>query len=105
MKRILFLLKKVAKNSLTKYILVLIGFLIWLIFLDSNNLISQYQLNAEYQEQINLKEYYIREIEKNTKQIYLLKNNREYIEKYGRENFLMKKNNEDIFLFVDPPKK
>ena len=47
------------------------------------------------------KQYYLEEIEKAEKKMDDLKNNKESLEKFAREEYLMKKENEDIFIFVD----
>jgi cell division protein FtsB len=47
------------------------------------------------------KAYYEKKIKEDTQQLKELKTNRENLEKFAREQYLMKKDNEDIFVFVD----
>ncbi len=87
-----------------KYFLISIIFLVWLIFFDRNDLLSQY----EYRQQLNkLKEehaFYTKETADVQKQLNELTSDKEKLEKFAREKYLMKKANEDIFVIV-PEKK
>lgn len=93
MKRIIFLFKN-------KYFWVSIAFLIWMIFFDKNDLFSQYQ----YQQQLNKlkkeRDFYIKETDKVRKDLDELNSNPEKLEKFAREKYLMKKDNEDVFVIV-----
>ncbi|MEG1572111.1 MAG: septum formation initiator family protein [Bacteroidales bacterium] len=84
-----------------RYVILSIIFAFWLIFLDTNNLITQFQMRQELSKLEKLKKFYLLEIEKNKAEIHRLTYDQEYLERYGRENYLMKKENEDIFLFVE----
>ena len=46
------------------------------------------------------KVYYLTEIEQNKKDMQELMGDKAHLEKFARERFLMKKDNEDIFLIV-----
>ncbi|MBC7381887.1 MAG: hypothetical protein H7296_02710 [Bacteroidia bacterium] len=46
------------------------------------------------------KEYYVAEIENNKKEIYELQHNTKSLETFAREKYYMKKDNEDVFVFV-----
>lgn len=84
-----------------RYVILGIIFAFWLTFLDTNNLITQVQMRRELSKLKDLREFYLIEIEKNKAEIKRLTEDREYLERYGREKYLMKKENEDIFLFVE----
>lgn len=88
-----------------KYFLISIIFLVWLIFFDRNDLLSQY----EYRQQLNkLKEehaFYTKETADVQKQLNELTSDKEKLEKFAREKYLMKKANEDIFVIVPEKKK
>ena len=87
-----------------KYFLVSTVFLVWLIFFDRNDLLSQY----EYRQQLNkLKEehaFYTKETAKVQQELNELTSNKEKLEKFAREKYLMKKANEDIFVIVTEKK-
>ena len=84
-----------------KYVITSIAFCIWIIFFSSNNLLSQRKLRKQLKEHKVEREYYRQEIEINKKNIYLLDNDLEHLERIGREKFLMKRDHEDIFIFVE----
>ncbi|WP_419800807.1 FtsB family cell division protein [Mucilaginibacter sp.] len=87
-----------------KYFLISAVFVVWLIFFDRNDLLSQY----EYRQQLNkLKaehNFYTKETADVQKELNELTSNKEKLEKFAREKYLMKKANEDIFVII-PEKK
>ena len=80
-----------------KYIWVLLFFLTWMIFLDNYSYFDHRFLNDQINELEDNKNYYQEEILKDQKSIKQLKNP-EQIEKYAREKYFMKRENEDIYL-------
>ena len=76
-------------------------FLIWILFIDSNDFISQVQLKNKVRELEARKDYYSQNIDEISKQYQQRINNPELIEKYAREKYFMKKNNEDLFIVVE----
>jgi cell division protein DivIC len=83
-----------------RYVVVLLVFVVWMTFFDRNNLISQLSYREELRKLEQDKEYYLKEIENNTRQTSQLKSDPALLEKYAREKYLMKKQDEDIFLIV-----
>ena len=83
------------------YVITLIAFAVWMTFFSSNNLLSQRKLRKQLKDSKAEREYYLREIEINRRNIHLLDNNLEHLERIAREKFLMKRDNEDIFIFVE----
>jgi cell division protein FtsB len=75
-----------------------ICFLVWMIFLDSNDLISRFKLGAKLRNLNNEKEYYQSKIADVEKDRAELLTNQELLEKFAREKYLMKKESEDIFI-------
>jgi len=88
-----------------KFFLVTLAFLIWMIFFDKNDLFSQYeyhqQLDKLKQEQL----FYQTETAKVNKDLDELTSDKAKLEKFAREKYLMKKDNEDIFVIVHEKKK
>ena len=73
-------------------------FLVWMIFLDSNDLISRFKLGSKLRTLEKEKQYYqakIKEVEEDRKELLT---NKELLEKFAREKYLMKKEKEDIFI-------
>jgi len=83
-----------------KYILTLVGVLVWLVFFDKNDFFSQHDMVNKLKKLKKEQAYYLSEITKNKKELLELKTNKESLEKFAREKYLMKKDNEDVFVFV-----
>jgi cell division protein DivIC len=95
------MLKKLPKAFRNFYIVAGLIFLVWMLFLDSNDFVSRYKLTAKLRSLEGEKEYYldkIREVEKDKEE---LMGTRELLEKFAREKYLMKKDTEDIFIVVE----
>jgi cell division protein FtsB len=84
-----------------KYVLAALIFLIWLLLFDQNNLSERRKLTRDYNLLLQEREYYQHKIEEDKKRINELKTDNENLEKFAREQYLMKKDNEDIFVIVD----
>ncbi len=85
-----------------KYILTILIFLIWLLLLDSNNLIARYREIRELNKLRNDKEYYLKKIEVDSKKLQELKTDNENLEKFAREQYRMKKPDEDLYIILTP---
>lgn len=91
------LILKILKN---KFFLVIIGLFVWLLYFDRNDVFTQLDLVSKCNKLNNEKEYYIAEIEKNKKEIIELQTNKESLETFAREKYLMKRDNEDVFVIT-----
>ena len=84
-----------------KYIITLLAFGVIMVFLDENSLIQR----AKHQEEINTLNSeiarYRKQFEEDTKKLKELTSNPEALEKIAREKYLMKKPNEDVFIFEE----
>lgn len=92
---------RVGKALRNKFILTAVIFFLWLLLFDQNNLMERRKSTAEYNQLLREKEYYLKKIEEDRKRITELKTNTDNLEKFAREQYLMKKDNEDIFVIVD----
>ena len=100
-------MKKIFQNITSKfsflkflgnrYVIVFIVFAVWMLFLDNYSYMEHRVLNKEIEELENNESYYINEIKKDSLKIKHLKNS-DQIEKYAREKYFMKRENEDIYL-------
>lgn len=92
---------KILKQFTNKYLIVLLAFIIWIMFFDENNL-RQHRQNlkelALLEEQVD---FYKNKIESDKRKLYELQTNDENLEKFAREQFLMKKADEDVFVIVE----
>jgi cell division protein DivIC len=95
----LMILKKL-RGLRNKYAIATLLFSVWVGFFDENNLIERFQ-NLQERHRLNEnKEYYIRKIKEDAQRLKELKTNNENLEKYAREQYLMKKDNEEVFVIV-----
>ena len=85
---------KIVSN---KYLLISLLFAVWMLFLDNYSYMDQRQLNKQIDELQDNKKYYQEEIKKDNHGIKLLKN-QDQVEKYAREKYYMKRENEDIYI-------
>ncbi len=83
-----------------KYILTILVFLIWIILLDPNNLISRVREVRNRNRLRQEREYYMTRIEEDRKKLEELRSSNETLEKYAREQYRMKKPDEDLFIIV-----
>ncbi|OIQ23023.1 septum formation initiator family protein [Lacinutrix sp. MedPE-SW] len=79
------------------FLLIFTAFALWMLFFDSNSLLIHNELNNEIKAIENEKEYYRKEIAKDNKAIKELKKE-EGLEKFAREEYYMKRDNEDIYI-------
>lgn len=75
-------------------------FVIWWVFFDQESLVVQYNLTKIKVGLEDQKEYYYEEIEKDREAINTLQNDTVLLEKYAREKYYMKKDNEDVFVII-----
>lgn len=90
-------LKKVLAPFRNIFLLVTIIFIIWMLFFDANSWLIHKELNKEIDALNTKKEFYEREINTDKKEIKVLQTP-DGIEKYAREKYNMKKENEDIYI-------
>lgn len=93
MNRLLNLLKN-------KYFLATVFFVVWMLFFDRNDLMSQYDYCSQLSKLENEKEFYTKETAQVKTDLDELTTNKERLEKFAREKYLMKKDNEDVFVIV-----
>ncbi len=79
------------------YFIFFISFLIWMTIIDSNGFLNRFRLSQKLDELRTEKEFYVQEIDKVTIDKEKFESNEEILEKYAREEYLMKKESEDIF--------
>jgi cell division protein FtsB len=93
-------MKKLWPHLKNKYVIASLAFVTWMLFFDRNDVISQFTYRSQLKELEADKEYYVSEIARNKQDMHDLMSDREHLEKFARERYLMKKENEDIFLIV-----
>ena len=101
MKRIKNLYQTLPAPLRNKYLITFVVFLVWIFFIDTFDIITQIRMNNEFKQLKEQQEFYKAEIEKDSTKVYNLNNNPEEQERFARERFLMKKDNEDVFIVRD----
>jgi cell division protein FtsB len=91
MKRFINLIKN-------KFFLVTVVFVVWMIFFDKNDLFSQYQYRQQLSKLEQERDFYKVENAKVNKDLDELTSDKAKLEKFAREKYLMKKDNEDVFV-------
>ncbi len=83
-----------------KYWLVSLSALTWMLVFDSNNFIDLIELRSEVSDLKEKRSYFKSEIiNVRNSEKELFSNNRN-LEKFAREKYLMKKDNEDLFIIT-----
>lgn len=104
-KRMYFcVMKKILPYIKNKYLLTLIGLAVWVIFFDKNDLNTQLELRQKVKQLEKEKDYFSQEISVINNEVRELTTNPETLEKFAREKYLMKRDNEDIFVIVEQTK-
>tara|TARA_B100001758_G_C18288316_1_gene545538 strand:- start:47 stop:364 length:318 start_codon:yes stop_codon:yes gene_type:complete len=98
MEKVKKFIQNIPKPLKNKYIITLTAFTFWILFIDDYNLIKQYQLQKNVKELENKRTYYLNEIKKDSTELFHILNTKAEQERFAREKFLMKKDNEDIFI-------
>jgi cell division protein FtsB len=97
------------KNTITllknKYLLTFLGLTVWVLFFDKNDLSTQIKLHQQVKQLEEEKRYFNTEITSITDDSKELSSNPKTLEKFAREKYLMKRDNEDIFVIVEEVKK
>lgn len=71
---------------------------VWMIFIDPNDFISQFRLTRKLRHLENEKKFYLEKIEKVKIEKNEIFGSPAQIEKFAREQYLMKKPTEDIYI-------
>ncbi len=91
-------LPAVLKN---KYVLSSLVFAIWMSFFDSNNLMVQMERRSSIEDLEDQKEYYSQEIGESQRALDDLLSDPANMERFAREQYYMKRDNEEIFILVE----
>jgi cell division protein FtsB len=90
-------LKSILGN---KYLVTGIAFAIWMLFFDRNDITLQLKRVHELNKLEKSERLMDKQIADTKQELDLLKTNPETLEKYAREKYMMKKDNEDLFIII-----
>jgi cell division protein FtsB len=97
MKRLIDLFKN-------KFFLCTVAFVVWMVFFDKNDLLSQYQYHQEVSKLKEERDFYKTQTVKVARDLDELTSDPQKLEKFAREKYLMRKDNEDVFVVVKEKK-
>jgi cell division protein FtsB len=95
-------IEKIPPFLKNKYLLTIIIFVLWVVLLDSNNLISQHKEMKNLKKLRAEREYYVQRIEEDKRKLIELKTDDQNLEKFAREQYRMKKPDEDLYIILTP---
>tara|TARA_B100000965_G_C18920490_1_gene468593 strand:+ start:199 stop:510 length:312 start_codon:yes stop_codon:yes gene_type:complete len=98
MKQINELIDKIPNYLKNKYLIAIVLFIVWITFFDNFNLIKQSKIKKNIEQLEENKKFYIQEITKDSTEYNDLLKDAEKREKFAREKFLMKKEDEDVYI-------
>jgi cell division protein DivIC len=85
-----------------KYFLTITIFAVWILLLDTNNLVERFRQMSELRKLKQEKEYFTKKIEEDKKKLNELKTDDHNLEKFAREQYKMKKKDEDLYIILSP---
>lgn len=88
----------INKAFFNRYVLALAAFVTWILFFDKNDFYTQRQRKTELEELNTKIDYYKQQIGLTQQQLDALENDPGTLEKYAREKYFMKRDNEDVFV-------
>jgi cell division protein DivIC len=91
----------IMRGLRNKYLMAVLVSLVWLLVFDSNSLIDRVRYLNTLHDMEEEKQYYLERIEEDSRRLNELKTDRENLEKFAREQYFMKKENEDVFVIVE----
>lgn len=89
--------KPIIRFITNRYVIILSIFIVWMFFFDENSFLNHREFNKEIEKLNNEKEYYKKEIKQDKELIDKL-NDQEELEKFAREEYNMKKEDEEIYI-------
>lgn len=93
--------KKLLSVFSNKYLIAFMVFCVWTLFIDDNSILFLRKNVNRVKEYRVEKAYFQEKIRKDSIHLQEMKANAKNLEKFAREEFLMKKKNEDIFLIIE----
>jgi cell division protein DivIC len=94
-------MKPIFRKLTNKYFLATVFFIVWMFFFDHNDIVLGFKRRQELHELRDKKEYYQERIKSTREELNQLKQNASSLEKVAREKYMMKKDNEDLFIIEE----
>ena len=84
----------------SKFVLITLAYFFYMLFFDSNNIPSQIKLWMELQSLKKQEHFYSNQLKALKEENKILFSSTASIEKFARENYWMKRDSEDVYIFV-----
>ncbi len=94
------LIGRIPSQLRDRYAIAVVALLGWIVLFDQNDAWTTFKNRRELARMEEQKEWYAKEIGRTKEQLHELSSNKELLEKFARERYLMKRDNEDIFVLV-----
>ena len=88
----------IIKAFQNKYVITLAAFIVLMLFIDHNDIFMQLDRRRQLNDLLTSKAYYEQQIEQTKKNLSELQNNPAALEKFAREKYLLKRDDEDVFV-------
>ena len=92
--------QKIFNLFKNKYFSATLAFIIWIGVFDENNLIERVHLMGQLRQIEKDKIYYEKKIDQDAQRLRELQTNNDNLEKFAREQYLMHRDDEDVFVIV-----
>lgn len=89
------------KYTKSFYFIFTVLFVGWMVFIDTNDIVTHFRLRAKLRDLEKQKEFYLERKEKVQADREELMSNYELLEKFARERYLMKRKSEDLYVIIE----
>ena len=90
--------KEVLRKLNNRYVYTTVIFVVVILFIDQFNLFEQIRLHKSLKDQKQQIEYYSKEIKESKEYLNALQNDTSTMEKVAREQYMMKRDNEVVYI-------
>ncbi len=94
--------KSIFNYLITRYtkvqLLIILVIIFFAFFISDSNIFARFGCDAKIMELNSQIDYYREKTEQDKEKLKLLESDKDQIEKFARENYLLKKDDEDVFV-------
>lgn len=94
-------MKKLFNIAGNKFIIAGLAFIVWMLFFDRNDLATQFEYKKELNKLEEEKNFYTTGNDRVNTELKALTSDKQRLQQFAREKYLMKKDNEDIYILVE----
>ncbi|MFV0468522.1 MAG: FtsB family cell division protein [Dysgonomonas sp.] len=91
----------IKKHFSKVQLVIVLVLIVFAFFVSDSNLFARFSYDSEIRDLNKQIDYYKKQKEDDARKLKELKSNSENVEKFARENYLMKKQNEDLFIIEE----